>query len=104
MDTQTGQAVETLTGLGATGVDLVIAHLADTPIQSHPMIPVLQISSHLPTIDIYGSDLDLADNMISLKQLLILIREVASRQYIPKLHGYGNTDFQVTRGLLGISL
>jgi len=30
--------------------------------------------------------------------------EVASRQYIPKLFAKGNTDFQFTRGLLGISL
>ena len=60
--------------------------------------------ARLENSDEEDADLDLAENMISLKQLLILIREVASRQYIPKLHGYGNTDFQVTRGLLGISL
>ena len=52
----------------------------------------------------YGSDLDFVDNDISFKQLLFLIQSVASREYIPKLHSYGNTDFQVTRGLLGISL
>ena len=104
MDTQTGQAVETLTGLGATGVDLVIAHVINTPIQSHPIIPVLQFSSHFPTIEMYGSDLDFVSNDISFKQLLFLIQRVASREYIPKLHSYGNTDFQVTRGLLGISL
>ena len=36
--------------------------------------------------------------------LLALIVEVASRGYIPKLHSKGNTDFQLTRGLLGISM
>ena len=104
MDTQTGQAVETLTGLGATGVDLIIAHLAGTPIQSHRMIPVVQISTDPETIETFSSDLDLAEEVLDLQQLFDLISEVASRRYLPRLHDYGNTDFQVTRGLLGISL
>jgi hypothetical protein len=32
------------------------------------------------------------------------VLDVASRTYVPKLYGQGNTDFQVSRGLLGISL
>ena len=29
---------------------------------------------------------------------------VAGRQYAPKLSGQGNNDFQISRGLLGISM
>ena len=36
--------------------------------------------------------------------LLRLILDTASRSYTPKLYAQGNTDFQVSRGLLGISL
>jgi hypothetical protein len=38
------------------------------------------------------------------EEILRLIVETAGRQYIPKLYQQGNIDFQVTRGLLGISL
>ena len=50
----------------------------------------------------YGADLDSVSADVD--DLLALIIEVASRQYTPKLHGKGNTDFQLTRGLLGISM
>mgnify|MGYP006992706128 CR=1 FL=1 len=56
------------------------------------------------TIETFSSDLDLAEEVLDLQQLFDLISEVASRRYVPRLHDYGNTDFQVTRGLLGISL
>ena len=36
--------------------------------------------------------------------LLPLVLSVASRAYTPKLYEQGNTDFQVSRGLLGISM
>jgi hypothetical protein len=37
-------------------------------------------------------------------QLTELIRAVAAREYTPRLYGQGNTDFQLTRGRLGISM
>ena len=36
--------------------------------------------------------------------ILPLVLSVASRTYVPKLYEQGNTDFQVSRGLLGISM
>ena len=102
METPTDQQTETLTGLGATGVDLALAHIVGIPLQSHVMVPLLQVSTDAATQATYGADLDLATADID--ELLALIVEVASRQYTPKLHGKGNTDFQLTRGLLGISM
>jgi len=102
METPTDQQTETLTGLGATGVDLALAHIVGSPLQSHVMVPLIQVSTDATTQATYGADLDsVAANV---DELLALIVEVASRQYTPKLHGKGNTDFQLTRGLLGISM
>ena len=102
METPTDQPTETLTGLGATGVDLALAHIVGAPLQSHVMVPLIQVSTDTTTQAAYGADLDLATADVD--DLLALIVEVASRQYTPKLHGKGNTDFQLTRGLLGISM
>ena len=102
METPTDQPTETLTGLGATGVDLALAHIVGAPLQSHVMVPLIQVSTDSATQTAYGADLDLMTADVD--ELLALIVEVASRQYTPKLHGKGNTDFQLTRGLLGISM
>ncbi len=102
METPTDQPTETLTGLGATGVDLALAHIVGAPLQSHVMMPLIQVSTDAATQAAYGADLDSASADVD--DLLALIIEVASRQYTPKLHGKGNTDFQLTRGLLGISM
>ncbi len=102
METPTDQPTETLTGLGATGVDLALAHIVGAPLQSHVMVPLVQVSTDTTTQTAYGEDLDLTTADVD--DLLALIVEVASRRYTPKLHGKGNTDFQLTRGLLGISM
>ena len=102
METPTDQPTETLTGLGATGVNLALAHIVGAPLQSHVMVPLIQVSTDATTQAAYGADLDLATADVD--DLLALIVEVASRRYTPKLHGKGNTDFQLTRGLLGISM
>ena len=99
METPTSHVIETITGLGATGVDMMVAHIVGHPIQSHRMIPLVQFSTDPTTQSTYSSDLDQIDT-----NLLDLVLEVASRQYRPKLFAKGNTDFQFTRGLLGISL
>ena len=102
METPTDQQTETLTGLGATGVDLALAHIVGAPLQSHVMVPLIQVSTDAATQANYGADLDLTT--ADTDDLLALIVKVASRQYTPKLHGKGNIDFQLTRGLLGISM
>ena len=102
METPTDQQTETLTGLGATGVDLALAHIVGAPLQSHVMVPLIQVSTDSATQANYGADLDLTTADVD--DLLALVVEVASRRYTPKLHGKGNTDFQLTRGLLGISM
>jgi altronate dehydratase len=110
MEAPTDHVVETLTGLGATGVDLMFAHVVGHPLQAHRMIPLIQATTEETTGSIYEADLDLlpADENWTPEdfsaQMLEVILDVASRRYTPKLYGKGNTDFQFTRGLLGISM
>lgn len=102
METPTDQPTETLTGLGATGVELALVHIVGAPLQSHVMVPLIQVTTDQTTQNRYGEDVDLTS--VEVNEMLKLIVEVASRRYTPKLHGKGNTDFQLTRGLLGVSM
>ena len=104
METPTRHWVETLTGLGATGVEIMLAHLSGSPMQAHPMIPLLQVTSDEAAAWSADTDLTIRGDAPWTEALLPLVLSVASRAYVPKLYEQGNTDFQVSRGLLGISM
>jgi len=106
METQTAHWVEILTGLGAAGVELVVAGVGGHPLPGHPMIPVLQVGGDdLP--EPFREDVDLiltggpADWRLG---VLDLIRNTADGRHAPRAVVVGNTDFQITRGLLGVSV
>ncbi|MFI5400261.1 MAG: UxaA family hydrolase, partial [SAR324 cluster bacterium] len=109
MESPTDHSGETLTGLGATGVEVMLAHVYGPPLQSHPMIPLVQVSGEARTVKRFGKDLDLvldanaAPEAVA-AQLLETLCQVLSRQYTPRMFAQGNTDFQMTRGLLGVSM
>ena len=98
METQTEHWVESVTGLGATGVEQMLATTPDHPAQGHPMIPMIQMGTAT-----YGDDLDLLLDASS-DEILILLGALASREYTPRQVAQRNVDFQVTRGLLGVSM
>jgi hypothetical protein len=107
MEAPTDHWVETATGLGATGVEIMLAHVAGHPLQAHRMIPLLQVSSDPETIEDHGEDLDVilaGDPSPWTENLLDRVLDVASRRYTPRLYGQGNIGFQLTRGLLGVSM
>jgi altronate dehydratase len=107
MEAPTDHWVETATGLGATGVEVMLAHVAGHPLQAHRMIPLLQVSSDAETLEKHAEDLDvLLERAPSewTEQILRTVAAVASREYVPRLFEAGNTDFQFTRGLLGVSM
>src|SRR6267143_85887 len=124
MQTPTDHPVETLTGLGATGVEVMLVCIAKAVWQSHPMVPLIQVSGGegadlLPlrsgeragvrcSGEGAAEDLDLVlttkDPARAAGDMLGIIVCVLGRQYTPKLFAQGNTDFQMTRGLLGVSL
>ncbi len=107
MEAPTDHWIETATGLGATGVEVMLAHVAGRPLQSHRMIPLVQISSDPHTLQEHSEDLDVlleGDPGTWTDEVIRTLAAVASREYTPKLFGAGNTDFQFTRGLLGVSM
>lgn len=96
---------ETLTGLGATGVEVVLAVVGKRPRPGHPFIPVLQVGEETAgTADIL-LDLDIVlKGERDGRRLLGLLIETLSGGYRPILNRQENVDFQITRGLLGVSL
>jgi altronate dehydratase len=107
METPSEHWVETLTGLAATGVELILAYVGQHPMPSHPLVPVIQLTASGAVSQRYGQDLDLilaGETGEWPDKILQRIVDVASRQYTPKLHRQGHLDFQITRGLLGVSL
>lgn len=109
MDAPTEHPVETLTGLGATGVEIMLCHVGHTPLQAHPMIPAAQVTGERVVAERYGDDLDRVfapegDLQSVVDELVALVTDVASRRCRPKLWARGVTEFQLTRGRLGLSM
>ena len=107
LENPTDHGVETLTGLGATGVEILLVCSPERPLQGHPMIPTIQVAEGDAEHAAWCEDIDRflgAHPTRNAEELLHLILKVASREYTPRSTALGNTDFQVTRGLLGLSL
>ena len=106
METQTTHWVETLTGLGAAGVEIMLAGVGGHILPGHPMVPVVQVSDN----DLPGPLREDIDLMLTgppeewRQSLLNLIRDTVARVHAPRAAALGNMDFQVTRGLLGVSV
>ena len=99
--------VEAQTGLGATGVQILLAFVGDGPKQGHPMIPMIQVTSGAAVPEWWSEDLDLildGDPTHWSQQMLHLLIETFSSECSPRSVELGNVDFQITRGSLGISL
>lgn len=91
MRAPTSDFTEILTGLGATGVELIIIWNEGAPVQVHPFIPTLQISSAT-----------FAEKEKTARQIIELIVRAASGELPLPSQAYA--DFQITRGLEGVSL
>jgi len=103
METPSGHWVETITGLGATGVEVLLACPGERPAQGHPMIPMLQANAESTPRDGFDWTAQ-GDPREWAEQLLSLVAEVASRRYTPRRFAQGDVDFQMTRGLLGLTV
>ena len=107
LECPTNHWVESLTGLGGTGVEIIVACIGEHPMQGHPMIPVIQVTDKKDISIQFEEDIHLIfdDNLKrNADALLNLIIAVASREFTPASFPHGNTDFQLTRGLLGSSV
>ena len=69
-------------------------------------MPVVQVSANPTVAALYGDDIDLALTGVAddwAEQLAALLAEVARGDHIPGALQQRNVDFQLTRGLLGVS-
>jgi altronate dehydratase len=97
---------ETLAGLGATGIGIVLALVTKRPLPGHPFIPVLQTAEEaaasLPDVDIVLRNSSSSSSWADYLQERML--ECLSGRYSPIQSRNDNVDFQITRGVLGVSL
>lgn len=100
--TETEHWVENLAGLGACGAHLFVGLVGETPQQGHPLLPLLQVANAdaaLREVDLMLSGDVRADEENLLKTLVA----VAAGESLPKANSEGFVDFQISRGLLGVS-
>jgi len=121
METSSDCWVETLSGLGGTGIELMVTVLEGSrvrmPTPGHPMFPLLRVLNSIGTTcgtNMYEGDLVLTDHHTSQNEsesvlcdiwynlILDLVVKTASCAIVPK--SVGNNDFQISRGPLGISM
>ncbi|MBF2760467.1 MAG: UxaA family hydrolase [Ectothiorhodospiraceae bacterium AqS1] len=117
----TNNALEMTTAIGAAGAETMLAWIADAPLLAHPMIPLLQAASDPDVRTRHGADLDIeidppvqqndagsTDNEAAIETaveaLARRIADTASGIYTPNANRLAMTGFQLTRGLLGVSM
>jgi altronate dehydratase len=103
MATHTSHWVETLTGLGATGVQIVLTVGSYHARQGHLFLPTLQVGSAGGSSSEFDFCLE-PDSLAGLENVMSLIEKTASRLYTPVANARGNVSSQVTRGPFGISV
>ena len=107
LENPTGHWVEALTGLGGSGVQIFLTLVGDRAMQTHPMIPVIQVTPSGNLKRGNAEDIDYflrgppTENASALLELLV---RVASRKYTPKMALRGNEDFQFSRGRFGVTV
>ncbi|EDQ85851.1 uncharacterized protein MONBRDRAFT_28912 [Monosiga brevicollis MX1] len=114
MSASTIHPVELATGLGATGVDVMLAIVKPhQPLPPHPLIPIiqaavpgceastdidLQLDETMPTSD------DAALEHVWAQQLLARVTATLTRTCVPPLFGTDLTDFQLSRAAMAVSM
>jgi altronate dehydratase len=106
IDTETENWTEQITALGASGAEVMVGSVGVHPRPGHPLVPVLQVTDQPPGGALTPNDLDLLlrpeamEVGVGLRQLLL---RTVGREYIPVNDRSGLTDFQFTRGRLGVT-
>ncbi len=107
MESPTEDWLEIVTGLAATGVELILAYVGLHPLEGHPLVPVLQVTDREEVVQRYGGDMDrvlVGDPAAWPQTLATLLAHTLAGRHRPRAMQVGNVDFQLTRGPLGVSL
>lgn len=103
---ETDHWVENLTGLGGSGAHLALTVVSRHPQQGHPLLPVIQVAEAAERGVVPADDIDefLSGEAAQDEEALVrLVTRVAQREYVPVANAQGFVDFQLTRGLLGLT-
>ncbi|MGH7956999.1 MAG: UxaA family hydrolase [Opitutaceae bacterium] len=103
---ETDHWVENITGFGGNGVHAVLTLVGEHAQQGHPLVPVIQAAVAQRRGVLPADDIDLflsGDSAADSATLLQWIVAVAQRERIPAANAQGFVDFQLTRGLLGLT-
>lgn len=93
--------LENVTGLGATGAQLVLAACGDEVLTGHRLVPVLRVGER----DSDDLDVRLAGSAEGRTQQLVdLVVAIVDGDHKPVAHDQHDEGFQITRGLLGTSM
>ncbi len=104
VETETEHWTENLTGLGASGAQMFLGLVAGHPRQGHPMLPVLQVAEAEEKLPADEIDLFLPRTATpACEALCRLVAAAAAREITPRAAARGLTDFQITRGHLGVT-
>ena len=103
---ETDHWVENLTGLAGSGAHLALTVVRDHAQQGHPLIPVIQVAEADQRGRVAAEDIDAflsGDPSVNLEKLTQLVAATASHRTRPAANAHGFVDFQLTRGLLGLT-
>ena len=105
VQTDTDHWVENVTGLAACGAHLVVGAVGDGPQQGHPFVPVLQVVGPAGRALLAEEDVDFVagGGKGDAGRLAELVLATARRDVVPAAQAAGFVEFQLTRGLLGVS-
>ncbi len=106
VQTDTDHWVENLAGLGACGAHAFVGLVGDSPQQGHPMLPLLQAAERAVLRAASAQDVDVilnGDATIDEAVILRVLVDALQGDYTPTANAGGFVDFQLTRGLLGVS-
>ena len=104
--TETDHWVENLAGLGGCGAHIFLGLVSDSPQQGHPMLPLLQVAAPraLMAGAVQDVDIELSDDVVAdVATLLRRLCAIASGEFPTRASSGGFVDFQLSRGLLGVS-
>ena len=106
VQTDTDHWVENLAGLGACGAHAFLGLVGDSPQQGHPMLPVLQVAERSVLRAAAAQDVDVilnGDLVVDEAVLRRVLADTVQGDYTPTASAGGFVDFQLSRGLLGVS-
>lgn len=116
MASSTKHYVELLTGLGGTGVEVIISYVpAGRSQPAHPLVPVILVSDGSKAVAPGTTDIDVtlvrdgaadgdSQRLEWAKEVASLVARVASRDTTPALFRSENFDFQVNRSKHAVSM